>query len=332
MAANYWTSTQRRFWLFDREQLAETRAALDEADRAFIAQYPLPDHRLVNIYINQQLIKLGKRMNTRQQALATAQVYVKRFFTKVSIRRTNPYLLLTTAFYLACKTEECPQHIKYVVSEARGLWPEFILSDSAKVGECEFWLISELNSQLIVHHPYRTLSDFSSTLTNTASSGLTLSSDEIALAWSVVNDSYLTDLPLLQPPHVIAVMAVFVAVVFKPGTSSSSSSASTGAAAVAAAAGPGTLASASASTGTGTGPGTGTTSSAGMAAGIREGMGDGGRVQKVVEWLAGSEVSIEAVVECTQEMVALYEVWEGYGEKGLREAIGRYVRGRFLDK
>lgn len=70
-----------------------------------------------------ELIKLGKRMNTRQQALATAQVYVKRFFTKVSIRRTNPYLLLTTAFYLACKTEECPQHIKYVVSEARGLWP-----------------------------------------------------------------------------------------------------------------------------------------------------------------------------------------------------------------
>ncbi|KAF3482223.1 cyclin [Arthroderma uncinatum] len=301
MAANYWTSTQRRFWLFDREQLAETRAALDEADRAFIAQYPLPDHRLVNIYINQQLIKLGKRMNTRQQALATAQVYVKRFFTRVSIRRTNPYLLLTTAFYLACKTEECPQHIKYVVSEARGLWPaEFILSDAAKVGECEFWLISELNSQLIIHHPYRTLSDFSSSLTNTTGTGLCLSSDEIALAWSVVNDSYLTDLPLLQPPHVIAVMAVFVAVVFKPGAGSSSS--------------------------------TGSSSGAGMAAGIREGMGDGGRVQKVVEWLAGSEVSIEAVVESTQEMVALYEVWEGYGEKGLREAIGRYVRGRFLDK
>ncbi|KAM5488572.1 RNA polymerase II holoenzyme cyclin-like subunit [Microsporum canis] len=156
-------------------------------------------------------------------------------------------------------------------------------------------MASELNSQLIIHHPYRTLSDFSSTLTNTSSTGLVLSSDEIALAWSVVNDSYLTDLPLLQPPHVIAVMAVFVAVVFKPGTAGSSTS-------------------------------------AGMAAGIREGMGDGGRVQKVVEWLAGSEVSIEAVVDCTQEMVALYEVWEGYGEKGLREAIGRYVRGRFLDK
>ena len=70
-----------------------------------------------------ELIKLGKRMTTRQQALATAQVYIRRFYTKVEIRRTNPYLVLTTAFYLACKMEECPQHIRFVVSEAKGLWP-----------------------------------------------------------------------------------------------------------------------------------------------------------------------------------------------------------------
>lgn len=62
-------------------------------------------------------------MSTRQQALATAQVYIKRFYTKVDLRQTNPYLVLTTAFYLACKMEECPQHIRFVVSEARGLWP-----------------------------------------------------------------------------------------------------------------------------------------------------------------------------------------------------------------
>jgi cyclin C len=70
-----------------------------------------------------ELIKLGKRMSTRQQALATAQVYIKRFYTKNEIRHTNPYLVLTTAFYLACKMEECPQHIRFVVGEARSLWP-----------------------------------------------------------------------------------------------------------------------------------------------------------------------------------------------------------------
>ena len=70
-----------------------------------------------------ELIKLGKRMSTRQQAIATAQVYLKRFYTKNEIRQTNPFLVLTTAFYLACKMEECPQHIRFVVGEARGLWP-----------------------------------------------------------------------------------------------------------------------------------------------------------------------------------------------------------------
>ena len=62
-------------------------------------------------------------MNVRQQALATAQVYVRRFYSKVEIRRTNPYLVLATSLYLACKMEECPQHIRMVVSEARQQWP-----------------------------------------------------------------------------------------------------------------------------------------------------------------------------------------------------------------
>ena len=67
--------------------------------------------------------RLGKRLSVRQQAMATAQLYIKRFYTKIEIRRTNPYLLVATAVYLACKMEESPQHIRLVVSEARSLWP-----------------------------------------------------------------------------------------------------------------------------------------------------------------------------------------------------------------
>lgn len=62
-------------------------------------------------------------MNVRQQAIATAQVYIRRFYIKVEIRRTNPYLVLATALYLACKMEECPQHIRAIVSEGRNMWP-----------------------------------------------------------------------------------------------------------------------------------------------------------------------------------------------------------------
>lgn len=54
MAANYWASTQRKNWLFSREKLAETRRALDLNDRAAVTQFPLPDLRILSIYINQR--------------------------------------------------------------------------------------------------------------------------------------------------------------------------------------------------------------------------------------------------------------------------------------
>lgn len=142
MAANYWASTQRRHWQFSRETLADIRQKLEDDDRALVQQYPLPDRRLLSQFFSQrrnshllhaadfltevhstELAKLGKRLIVRQQPLATAQVYLRRFYSKVEIRRTNPYLILATALYLACKMEECPQHIRVVVSEARQLWP-----------------------------------------------------------------------------------------------------------------------------------------------------------------------------------------------------------------
>lgn len=62
-------------------------------------------------------------MNLRQQPIATAQVYVRRFYMKVEIRRTNPYTVMTTAVYLASKMEESPVHIRFVLGEAVRQWP-----------------------------------------------------------------------------------------------------------------------------------------------------------------------------------------------------------------
>ena len=136
MAANYWESTQKRFWQFSREELSEMRQALENEDQALVQQYPLPDRRLLSIFFNQQLVKLGRRMAVRQQALATAQVYIRRFYLKVEIRRTNPYLVVSTALYLACKMEESPQHIRVIVSEARNLWPGELLRSFYPVALC----------------------------------------------------------------------------------------------------------------------------------------------------------------------------------------------------
>ncbi len=140
MAANYWESTQRRYWQFSKAELARLREKLEDEDQNLVQAYPLPQLRHLSIYFNQRMLsvfpigsvliswdlevnRLGKRLQVRQQAMATAQLYIRRFYSKVEIRRTNPYLVVSTAVYLACKMEESPQHIRLVVSEARSLWP-----------------------------------------------------------------------------------------------------------------------------------------------------------------------------------------------------------------
>lgn len=142
MAANYWESSQRRHWQFTKEQLAEIRQKLEDEEPNLVQAYPLPQLRHLSIYFNQRMFnstfylrelwltpldteisRLGKRLQIRQQAMATAQLYIRRFYSKIEIRRTNPYLVAATALYLACKMEEAPQHIRLVVNEARNFWP-----------------------------------------------------------------------------------------------------------------------------------------------------------------------------------------------------------------
>ena len=331
MASNYWTSTQKNSWTFTKAELAEMRKSLEDEDRQLINQYPLPDRRLLNIYFCQQLNRLGKRMPVRQQALATAQVYMRRFYTKVEMRRTNPYLVMSTAFYLACKMEECPQHIRLVVGEARQFWPEVLTSDTSKLGECEFALISELNAQLVVHHPYRALAELQS--------AMGLNHDELVVAWSLVNDHYLTDLPLLHPPHVIAIAAAVLAVALKPtqgsGTTGSGTTTPT-TSGISASAMQGALQSLG-SGGNGT---TSTTNGASGAAagGLASSTSGGGvqasKMQKLITWLAESSIDIEAVVDATQELISLHEVWEGFTtvDKVCKEPLQRLIKGRGLDK
>ncbi|KAL8949563.1 MAG: hypothetical protein Q9222_004337 [Ikaeria aurantiellina] len=302
MAANYWASTQRLHWQFTRTELQDIRADLENEDPSLARQYPLPDIRCLSIFFNVQLVKLGKRMSVRQQALATAQVYVRRFYTKVDVRSTNPYLILATALYLACKMEEIPQHIRTVVDAARNLWPDFISSDVAKLGECEFYLISEMNSQLIVHHPYRTLQQLQNQLG--------LGQDDVSLAWSIINDHYLTDLPLLVAPHVVAIAAISLALTHKTASSSSQV----------------------------------TTNNSGGAANhslvSKEGLQIGNstlntpqkRTENFAKWLSESEVDIQAVVDSSQEMISLYDTWEQCNEKTCKDQISRFVKARGLDK
>ncbi|KAI1851642.1 hypothetical protein JX266_003104 [Neoarthrinium moseri] len=318
MAASFWQSTQRRFWIFSKDELEQIRGKLREEDQGLVQMFPLPEWRHLSIYFNQQVNRLGKRLVIRQQAMATAQMYIKRFYTKVEIRRTNPYLVIATALYLACKMEETPQHIRLVVQEARSLWPDFLTLDISRLGECEFFLISEMSSQLILHQPYKTLT--------TLQSDFYLSQDEISLSWSIINDHYMTDLPLLYAPHIIALTAILLALVLRPNPVPGSQAAGMAAAQAA-------LAQAQGARGLGSGLGSGQTTPGGAAEKeSKTNEARVGKLQRYAAFLAESNVDIEGMVDCTQELISFYEAHEQYNDKATRDQINRFVKARGLDK
>ncbi|CAN8104174.1 unnamed protein product [Discula destructiva] len=343
MAANYWDSSQRKHWTFTKDQLATMRQNLEEEDPALVQSFGLPQLRHLNIFFNQQISRLGKRLGTRQQAMATAQVYIKRFYTKVEIRRTNPFLVITTALYLACKMEECPQHIRLMTQEARSLWTDMqLFHDPSKIGECEFWIISELSSQLIVHQPYRTLTNLQSNL------GLT--GEEMTLAWNIINDHFMTDLPLLYPPHIIAFTAILLAIVFRPSPTSQGTGTGQGGSsgAAAAALSQPNVAGVNAMTAALSQlqnraqpptPGAAGVPSQGQAGQHVDGTSNAlkqerfSKVHRFGLWLATeTDIDIEAMVDCTQELISFYDCQEQYNDKLTREQIVRFIKARGLDK
>ncbi|ODV86872.1 hypothetical protein CANARDRAFT_6442 [[Candida] arabinofermentans NRRL YB-2248] len=208
MSANYWNSSQRNQWQFTRDELTIARNSLNTTTTT-TTTYDSTIKLDINlrIYLHQLIIKLGRKLNLRQIILSTSEIYLQRFLLKVNINEINLYLLITTCIYISCKIEENPQHIRTLLSESRNCWPEFIPNDLTKLAEFEFYLIEELNCYLIIHHPYNSLIE----LTKIFKNDLTI--DEIQSCWSIINDSYITDLHLLFPPHIIAISSIYLTLI-----------------------------------------------------------------------------------------------------------------------
>ncbi|KAI8338717.1 cyclin-like protein [Chlamydoabsidia padenii] len=252
MAANYWVSTQKKHWLLDRWSLTQSR----EEDLKYLSEV---DYIKMKIWFCHLIQKLAKRLQLRQQVVATAFVYFKRFYTKNSLHMTDPLLVLVTCVYLATKIEECPVHIKMVTQEARHVFQADFGGfpyDSLKVAEFEFYLLEELEFYLIVWHPYRPLTQLCQELG--------MKEQGLQFAWFIVNDSFRTDVCLLHPPNMIALAALYLTVVlnhadFIPGS-----------------------------------------------------LGDRTDMR---QWFADLNVQIETVVEISQEILSIYQVWADWKEE-----------------
>lgn len=328
MSADYWASSQRLKWQLTREGLLESRRRLSVLEKKMIQSGLIKDHPHVvydynmRIYLHTLLVKLGRRLNVRQVALATSEVYLTRFLTRVSVKEINVYLLVTTCLYVACKIEECPQHIRVITLEARNLWPEYIPHDVTKLAEFEFYLIEEMDMYMFLHHPYGSLLQIRDLLlVNQAHFGFLLSDDELQHSWSLVNDSYITDLHLLFPPHVIAMASIYITIVLKKNLN-----------AIRAGSGQVALAHPSPSKlamhvddlmGLSTNAGLSDQNFSDMRLDA-----DTEKIGRFMDFFNYSHINLDEVAEAMQEIINLYVAWDRYNENHVRRALQLMLTGR----
>lgn len=324
MSADYWGSTQRLKWQMTRETLSENRKRLFLLERKMIQSGLIKENPQVvldtnmRIYLHMLLVKLGRRLNVRQIALASAEVYLLRFLTRVSVKEVNVYLLVTTCLYVACKIEECPQHIRLIVSDARNLWPEYIPHDTSRLAEFEFYLIEEMECYLLLHHPYKLLMDIKTFLLASLSRfHFDLSDDELQHLWSLINDSYITDLHLLFPPHVIAVAAIYITLVLKKNHNSIKSSANNNNSSTSDSLHLEDLMSLS-------------NPDPAAAASLQDSCSDEDtvKIDRFMFFFNYSHINLDEVVEVMQEMINLYVAWDRYNENVVRRALQLMLLGR----
>ncbi|RLV89130.1 RNA polymerase II holoenzyme cyclin-like subunit [Spathaspora sp. JA1] len=347
MSADYWSSSQRNKWQLTRFSLLEARRKVLLLERKMIQNGLIKDYGNIiydynmRIYLHNLLIKLGRRLNVRQVALATAEVYLTRFLTRVSLKEINVYLLVTTCVYVACKIEECPQHIRLIINEARNIWPEYIPHDITKLAEFEFYLIEEMDSYLLLHHPYKSLIQIRDYLhENYSIFGLKFSDEELQNAWSLINDSYITDLHLLVPPHIISMAAIYITIVLKKnlaqirrgGATVNSggdeskpdvkeldskimniddlmnlTKASTG--------------SSSSQEATTQQPTATTTTTTNFQDDLNILDEDTIKINKFMNFLDHSHINLDEMVEAMQDIINLYVLWNRYNEQGVKKAL-----------
>lgn len=235
MATDFWASSHYKRWIVDRATLKESRSD----DLQYVDDPEYLD--FFAIFFATVITKLGKKLNFRQRVIATAIVFFRRFYIKNSYCETDPFIVIAACCYVAGKAEESPVHIKNMVAEARLFFSQqpygvkYFPSDNSKLAEMEFYLVADLECDLTVFHPYRTLlsickKESSNDLQTEAGevgvgvddgprywgSGdgqLELPDDAFQLAWSIINDTYRSDLCLLYPPHLLAITALYLAVV-----------------------------------------------------------------------------------------------------------------------
>lgn len=99
MAGNFWQSSHHQQWLLDKQDLIRER----QHDLSVLTE---EEYQKIFIFFSNMIQMIGEQLKLRQQVVATATVYFKRFYARNSLKCIDPLLLAPTTVFLASKVEE----------------------------------------------------------------------------------------------------------------------------------------------------------------------------------------------------------------------------------
>ncbi|XP_002160308.1 cyclin-C [Hydra vulgaris] len=209
MAGNFWLSSHCQQWMLNPEELSAEMLH----DSKYLTSKEI---RKLHIFFCHFIQTLGECLKLRQQVIATAIVYLKRFYSRHSLKSADPLLLAPTCLYVASKVEEYgPMSNSRLISACTTVcksrfsyaYPSEYPYRINQILECEFFLLEVMDCCLIVFHPYRPLTKYVVDMGQESSI--------LPFAWRVVNDSLRSDVCLLFPPYLIALASIYMACVFE---------------------------------------------------------------------------------------------------------------------
>ncbi|PPQ66600.1 hypothetical protein CVT24_006911 [Panaeolus cyanescens] len=335
MATDFWTSSHYKRWIVDRSSWNQARAE----DYRYVDRPEYIDY--LSIYFANAINKLGKKLQFRQRVIATATIFFRRFYLKNSYCDTDPFTVIAACCYVAAKAEESPVHIKLVVTESRSLFSQshygvkHFSSDNSKLAEMEFYLVGDLECDLIVFHPYRTLlalckkeagngqshaseegeaysdlgvgADDGPRYWGTGEGQLELTPAAFQTAWSIINDTYRSPLCIFYPPHLIAIAAIYLTFILHPPTRPES---------IGLTSEQDTLFSEPSLEQ----PRQPRRSSRQAHGTSHSNVSQAKKPQDPVSFLAELNVSLPLIATISQEIISLYTLWDNYKEDGLPDA------------
>ncbi|KAF3646441.1 Cyclin-C1-1 [Capsicum annuum] len=200
MAANFWISSQFKE-LLEAEEV-DVVHPLDK-ERGIT----LDDFKLIKWHMTNYVAKLAQSVKVRQRVVATAVTYMRRVYVRRSLTEYDPRLVAPTCLYLASKAEESTVQARLLVFYIKKLYSDETYKYEIKdILDMEMKVLEALNYNLVIYHPYRSLSQF------LRDAGMT---DTTQLTWGLINDTYKMDLILIHPPHLITLACIYIASVLK---------------------------------------------------------------------------------------------------------------------